>query len=519
MTKNLRTCCLINLLSCGVAGLLSAVDPLPIEPVKTSAAGFLGVAERGPTTPELVTSWLHFQQKYGSYIPDSYLSYAVEGFFINGGKRCYVGRITASNAAQAALNLTSNGNAALTLHAIGEGSWGNRIVVKVGAGSDTKEANQLLRLAVFYWKDSLPSLLFDPDVDKTTLPRPTVTEVFDNVSVDSSSPDFYELRVNKISNLVKISKLTGDSGGLPNGPAIVTKLAGTGLDGTLAIGVADYKGEGKLDKRKGLSAFKEIDEITIVNVPNANPDLVKAVIAHCEERKDCFVLVDVEKSTDVTGLIPQDKYADSGYAALYYPWIRILHPVTGMETLVPPGGYVAGIFARNDKVHGVHKAPANQVVGGANDLEFQTTKEAQAILNPRGVNVIRRFPGRGILVWGARTLSRDPLWKYINVRRLFMYLEESIEEGTQWVASEPNNEELWKRVRANISEFITRTWREGALVGTKTEDAFFVKCDRTSMTLEDIDNGRLICIIGIAPLKPAEFVIFRIGQWTCASPC
>jgi phage tail sheath protein FI len=190
----------------------------------------------------------------------------------------------------------------------------------------------------------------------------------------------------------------------------------------------------------------------------------------------------------------------------------VIDPEAGVKRLVPPGGHVAGIYARSDTERGVHKAPANEAVRGAQDVEFCVTPGEQAILNPKGVNVIRAFPGRGILVWGARTLSSNTLWKYINVRRLFNYVEESIDEGTQWVVFEPNDEKLWKRVVQTITQFLTRVWKDGALMGTKAEEAFFVKCDRSTMTQDDIDNGRLVCLIGIAPVKPAEFVIFRIAQ-------
>jgi uncharacterized protein len=183
-----------------------------------------------------------------------------------------------------------------------------------------------------------------------------------------------------------------------------------------------------------------------------------------------------------------------------------------LETL-PPGGYVAGIYARSDTERGVHKAPANEVVLGASDVEFQISKGEQDVLNPKGVNVIRSFPGRGIRVWGARTLSSNSLWKYINVRRLFIFIEASVEKGTQWVVFEPNDDRLWARVRATINQFLTGVWRSGALMGTTPEEAFFVKCDRSTMTQDDIDNGRLVCVIGIAPVKPAEFVVFRIAQW------
>lgn len=339
-----------------------------IEPVSTSTAGFLGITERGPTTPQLVTSWPEFQSKYGSYVSESYLPYAVNGFFTNGGQRCYIGRM---------------------------------------------------------------------------------------------------------------------------------------------IGLSDYK--------ERLNAFKEINEISIVYIPNADPDLVKAVITHCEDLKDRFAIIDADKSSDVKDLEPWGKYGITKYAAFYYPWIKILDPITGVNKLVPPGGSVAGIFARTDKERGVHKAPANEVVRGAIDLEFQINNNEQDTLTSRGVNVIRTFPARGILVWGARTLSDNSEWKYVNVRRLLIFIEESIVEGTRWVVFEPNDENLWARTKATITEFLIQCWKDGALMGTKPEEAFFVKCDRSTMTQEDIDNGRLVCIIGVAPMKPAEFVIFRIGQWSDGS--
>jgi phage tail sheath protein FI len=175
---------------------------------------------------------------------------------------------------------------------------------------------------------------------------------------------------------------------------------------------------------------------------------------------------------------------------------------------------MAGIYARVDVERGVHKAPANEVIRGITKIAQDVTKREQDLLNPRGINALRFFPGRGNRVWGARTVSSDASWRYVNVRRLFIYVEESIDEGTQWVVFEPNDEPLWARVRQTITNFLTTVWRSGALEGTKPDEAFFVKCDRTTMTQDDIDNGRLICVIGIAPVKPAEFVIFRIQQKT-----
>jgi phage tail sheath protein FI len=237
------------------------------------------------------------------------------------------------------------------------------------------------------------------------------------------------------------------------------------------------------------------------------------VITHCESLRDRFAIIDAAQGeSNVSTLNPRSSW-DTKYAAFYYPWLKVYDPLSKTYKLAPPGGHVAGIYARSDAERGVHKAPANEVVRGAVDLEFAITKGEQDILNPRGVNCIRAFPGRGIRVWGARTLSSDALWKYVNVRRLFLFIEESVDEGTQWVVFEPNDEKLWARIRQSITEFLTRVWRDGALMGKTPEEAFFVKCDRTTMTQDDIDNGRLICLIGVAPVKPAEFVIFRIAQW------
>lgn len=493
----------------------------PIEGVSTSTAGFLGITERGPTTPRFVSNWMQFQKIYGSYIDGSYLAYAVDGFFMNGGQRCFIGRVAASDAGKASINLTAGTKDALTVEAIGEGEWGKRIVVKVAA---VPESTVLFRLSVFYWKDPLPTPMFDPETEKKLKPQPVMGEFYDNISLDPKSPDYFDLKINGISNLINISLVTGYSGTVPNAPLTVTPLSGTDLDGApgTTIGLDDYLRDTVTDdipgQRKGLTAFKEIDEISIVCSPDALnvKDLAQKLIIHCEELKDRFAIIDADHGSskiDDPKLKPRDSVTDTKYAAFYYPWIKILDPLTGKEKLIPPSGHVAGIYARSDVERGVHKAPANEVVRGAMDLEFQITKGEQGMLNPRGVNVIRAFPGRGIRVWGARTLSSDALWKYINVRRLFIFVEESIEEGTQWVVFEPNDEKLWARVRATITQFLTRVWKDGALMGTKVEEAFFVKCDRTTMTQDDIDNGRLICIIGIAPVKPAEFVIFRIAQW------
>lgn len=867
------------------------VGSRPIEGVSTSTAGFLGETERGPTNPVFITSFLEYQRVFGSYFrQDKYLPHAVQGFFENGGQRCYVGRIVKTGSSEANLKLYKNRVPALTVEAVGEGTWGNRIAVKVTRGTLNG-----FKLSVSYWKK---------DEDLKALLRPAVSEVFDNLSIDEMSPNYYEKQVNGISNLIRIHRKDGDTGEFPecencgqvqirhttktitlseeatggeneyNGKTImITKGKGqggiyvidrfnvnsktvtidrdltadkqpdststyivassmfngsgtvdnsdkknitlTGVTGTenfinkkivifeenteniqvnlitkyengkvtlqeevlssissdslkcivieselnqgnvsvktvtltsqasstddtyngMFIEIIEGKGSGQVRKiidyigaeqlaivdtpwdrdkqpdntssyilfnvleqgsnvsrrtiqlaenatggkevyhgktimitngkgqggvyriegydensktvtinldleadkqpdssstyiiaepkyrgngivngsnkriitlngvidtenltgkkivvfkentnniqvnlitaysggkatlqsevldslasvspcyilfdsdpviegsirepqlvqkdylrtdtdkpgeRKGLTAFTEIDQISILYSPNAKAveGLIYSLITHCESLKDRFLIIDSPLGhKNIQTLDPRDQTAtgchDTKYAALYSPWIKVIDPEQGKIKTIPPGGHIAGIYARSDTERGVHKAPANEVVRGAVDLEFHFTKREQDMLNPRGVNIIRSFPGRGFYVWGARTVSSNTLWKYINVRRLFNFLEESIEEGTQWVVFEPNDEKLWARVKLTITEFLTRVWRDGALMGSKPEEAFFVKIDRTTMTQNDIDNGKLIALIGIAPVKPAEFVIFRIAQ-------
>ena len=269
-------------------------------------------------------------------------------------------------------------------------------------------------------------------------------------------------------------------------------------------------------KRTGLQAFQENGNVSIMAIPGVTaPEVQASLIAFCENKKSCFAILDVpmelKKTNDVANF--RDMY-DSTYAAMYHPWLEMYDAGAKRSAYFPPSGAMAGIYARTDIERGVHKAPANEVVRGCTGLSCAYNEGEQDILNPIGVNLIRAFPGRGIRVWGARTISSNGLWKYVNVRRLFIYVEESIRANTNWVVFEPNSETLWKRVTRTIENFLATCWRDGALAGSSPDQAFFVECGPTTMTQDDIDNGRLICQIGIAPVKPAEFVIFRITQKT-----
>ncbi len=484
-----------------------------IEGVSTSTAGFLGETERGSTTSKtVVSSWLQYRREFGGYLEDSYLPHAIEGFFKNGGQRCYVGRVVGgmSNKTNPATgNLSDkNGNLTLKLEAIGEGKWGNNIAYKLADG--TQDPKNEFKLTLFYWTKGVPVPYFDPEEDKRSTPHPSVVEVFDNLSMESDFSNYYEKKINNISNLVTVENIATSK----DKPAVIGGKVLALTNGSESnIELNDYKGIEKGDKStNGLVSFEKIDDISILYSPNSDKGLTLELRAHCEKLKDRFVIIDAPINTQ-TSVSPRDDY-ETKYGAYYYPWIKIIDPQNGRKKLIPPGGYIAGIYARSDVERGVHKAPANEIVRGVVEVEFPVTKGQQDVLNPKGVNCIRSFPGRGIRVWGARTLSSDPSWKYINVRRLFMYLEESIDEGTQWVVFEPNSEILWARVIQTISNFLKGVWKSGALMGLTPEEAFFVKCDRTTMTQDDIDNGRLIVMIGVAPVKAAEFVIFRIAQWT-----
>ena len=309
-------------------------------------------------------------------------------------------------------------------------------------------------------------------------------------------------------------------------PPIAMGLTG-GDDQIGTLSDRDYKGRDHVDpqRRTGLQALKNIDEVSIVAIPGRTNQLVQqAVIDHCELMRYRFAVIEAAEKDGMAQVKVHRSLYDTKYAAFYYPWLKIPDPFPDnprvqRNVLIPPSGHMMGIYARSDIERGVHKAPANEVIQGIRDLEVKLMKEEQDILNPRNINVLRNFRenNRGLRVWGARTISSDPDWKYVNVRRLFIFIEHSIDRGTQWAVFEPNDEPTWARLRRTVSAFLTNVWRDGALQGRTTEEAFFVKCDRTTMTQYDIDNGRLIMVIGIAPVKPAEFVIFRIGQWAGGS--
>jgi hypothetical protein len=519
-----------------------STGPVPIEGVSTSTAGFVGLSERGPTTVRLVTSLRDFERWYGGPVdPDtvSYLPFAVKGFFDNGGQRLFVARVTRPNAVASSLTLPTDGDD-LVVEAIGPGDLNGRLFVRVIPATRTLSADQLpagapptpdptrFRLQVLYFSTP-PDPFVDPfDRGQLRNPdrrEPDASEDWDNLTKDPLSSDY-------VVTALQGSQLVTTAPGTPGQPAAVdwTPLA-DGTDGDAMTAAAIV---GTELPPTGLTALRQIDEISLLCVPDEvnagllpnQPDrdeIRNQLVVQCEELKDRFAVLQVDQRQErVDTILPP---VTSSYAAIYYPWLRVLDSRTNDTRLVPPGGHMVGIYAKTDILRGVHKAPANVEVmgimtrdlpGNRKPLEYLVNKRQQDILNPRGINVVRDFRAdrRGIRVWGARTLAADAQWKYVNVRRLFIFVEESIDEGVQWVVFEPNSEPTWDRVRRSISNFLTSVWKSGALMGSLPEEAFYVRCDRTTMTQQEIDTGQLVCYIGLAPVKPAEFVILRYSQKT-----
>lgn len=287
------------------------------------------------------------------------------------------------------------------------------------------------------------------------------------------------------------------------------------------------------DYTRALASLEDIDDIAIVAAPGASIPNVPAIdsaasihaalIAHVSRPQSFrFAILDPPSGCSIPDVQSLRSRIDSPNAALYYPWVTTSNPLPDSsaypEINLPPSGFLCGIYTLSETQQGISKAPANLPVIGAVGLERSVTNADSDTLNPLGINCLRSFPGKGILVWGARTTSSDPEWKYVNVRRYLSYLESSIYTGTQWAVFEQNNERLWQIIRGDVSNFLGHEWQQGALSGSKPDQAFFVQCDRSTMTQSDLDNGRMVCLVGVAPIRSAEFIIFRIGQKTADTP-
>lgn len=512
----------------------------PIEGVGTSVAAFVGLAPTGPLNePTLVTNWSQYVASFGEFTEGYYLAHSVYGFFNNGGTAAYVVRVGGSAEGAAADGSAGTAPAAVTGSAAPAalppaepqqlGTFSVAAIAPGGTGS--------LSVEVADPEGEGPAERFRLIVKDGDKP----VESFD-VTAKKGGRNYVVTQVKERSRLITVTEAVpaaqlarpdnqtvalATPSAAPASPAAPSSAAPDASH----PGPAHYLGDSA--DRTGFGGLEAIDEISMVAVPDLmaayqrgaiDLEAVKAVqlglIAHCELMGDRVAVIDPPPGMNARQIrVWRQETAgyDSKYAALYYPWIKTFDPASGQSRLVPPSGHIAGVWARNDSERGVHKAPANEVVRGAVDLEIQITRGEQDLLNPIGVNCIRAFPGRGIRVWGARTLSSDPAWRYLNIRRYFNYLEESILIGTQWVVFEPNDHALWARIRRNISAFLVNEWRSGALFGQRPEEAYYVKCDEETNPPESVDVGRVVCEIGIAPVKPAEFVIFRLAQFSSGS--
>ena len=541
-------------------------SPRSIEGVGTSTAGFVGLAEKGPSigAPSLVTSFKSFTKQFGGFLSEfthgeyRYLANSVEQFFANGGTRCFVSRVVPADAKAAAKTA-----GILTAEAANEGKWGNRI--QISFNTVTKKKMQLISeagegyiakttegfregdLVVVNGEYNKIKSIFDNAivfeqpftgkvVDDTLIPKTVVylvtvdvsiryndeAENYSELSFNIASPNYIGTKLSS-SEIAKVTIAPMAEIGNPveailgEGQTSGMITLDGGSDGTMSkVNAATFIGEdGGPGKRTGIQAFVENELVSMMAVPGITiPEVVVALVGHCENLKNRVAVLDMPKDLYKTkDLIEYRNMIDSTYAAMYHPWIQVFDRASGKADFVPPSGAVLGVYSRTDINRGVHKAPANETVF-CTGLKTNYTKAEQDILNPEGINLIRSFPGQGIRIWGAKTASSNSAFKYINVRRLFIYVEESIKANTNWVVFEPNDATLWQRVSMTISSFLDGMWRTGMLAGSSASEAYFVEIGPSTMSRDDIMNGRLICNIGIAPSRPAEFVIFRVSQHT-----
>jgi hypothetical protein len=495
----------------------------PIEGVGTALCAFVGFTEKGPANePVLVTNWTQYTSNFGAFTDGALLPHAVYGYFLNGGGAAYVVRV-----GNGAASTAENGAAA----AAGEAPAGP--AAELTTGGDTPKP--CFRVRALEAGAAAPDLAVEvadasePGADTFKLiviKAGKVAETFDNVTTKRGTGNVVTA-VRQRSKLITIEEVKSAPLAAPE-KGVRIALSGGDLPAVPAVQPDHYVGDA--GARTGFSGLEAIEDVTMLCVPDLmtayqagmlDGDGVKAVqlamIAHCELMGDRVAILDPppalnpqrmkEWRVDVAGY-------DSKYAAMYWPWIKVMDPLSGKPIMLPPSGHVAGVWARSDETRGVHKAPANEVIRGVIDLECGITKGEHGQLNPAGVNCIRSFPGQGIRIWGARTLSSDPEWRYLNVRRLFNFIEKSILNGTNWAVFEPNDWRLWGTMERAVSMFLRRVWRSGALFGTSPEQAFFVKCDEENNPPENRDVGVLTVDVGIAPVKPAEFIVFRLSQFS-----
>lgn len=490
----------------------------------TAVTAFVGFTERYPTddptdpdglAPKLVTSWSQFESLFGSFTPGAVLPLSVYGYFANGGALAYIVRVP---------NTTPSGEPARRELPAADRALGLPIAVE----SLEPDADIALQVSTTDTDDDGPSP-FSIDVLSGT----TIVESFPNLILGKGKRNVATV-INATSTRIKVEVLLDEKTDLSSQIEVLKPgLYPLEKATPTPVPVTGRKFAGSETTRQGINGLAVADDVTMVVVPDlvtaaTKPDgsldlgLWKAVqtslISHCEQNGNRMAVLDAPP-----GMTPQQirdwrsdtAMYDSAYAALYYPWIKVENPIGvngDAEVLIPPSGHIAGVWARTDETRGVWKAPANDTIRGCLDVAYGVTQNEQAVLNPIGINCIRPFGTRGIRIWGARTLAGDSDWRYINVRRLFNMVESTIAEGTQWAVFEPNDVSLWEGIKRTLNAFLRGLWSAGALFGQSVDQAFYVKCDAETNPPESIDQGLLIVEVGIAPVKPAEFVVFRIAQ-------
>jgi uncharacterized protein len=503
--------------------------PRPIEGVGTSMAAFVGFAASGPVNkPVLITSWEQYVQTFGGlqeggvrngYMDGSYLGYSIFGYFNNGGRRCYV----------------------------------IRLPLMSGESAEKASANRALEAQVPTRASKAINILsFHPKGN----PQSDISIEVSPPSSDDAGEGAFNLRVKMddveevFENLIPGKPAKGGKGRGVVEAVQTSRLVTVVLEDKAATTLAERAPElgtfmlkantslelaqvqpgtfiGNVDDRSGLEGLEVLEDVTMVAIPDLmamyqrgmiDADGVKAVqialINHCERMQDRMAIIDPLpdlKPQAVKKWREKDSNFDSKFAALYYPWVKVAD-TNGKPITVPPSAFMAGIWSRSDAERGVHKAPANEIVRGALGPAYEVTSNEQDTLNPIGINCIRTFTNRGVRVWGARTLSSDADWRYINVRRLFNYVQKSMFYGTQWVVFEPNDINLWERVKRDITGFLLGVWRDGALFGKTQQEAFFVQVDEQNNPEESRNLGLLNVNIGLSPVKPAEFVVLKFYQ-------
>lgn len=494
----------------------------PIQGVGTAVAAFIGAARQGPATPVEITSWPQFTRTFGDQpIDGTYLYESVYGFFENGGNRCYVGNVFGQQ----------NGD--------GPAAGPAEAIIDHLQITDASEDGSGLGLEI----EVAPSATAAPAVsgDATDGDTPDAggggggaakvrvvvrrdgTPVFEQDDLSLTAAGTIARPPAGLKSLVDI-KVVGDVTGVPAG---VATLAAPSPAADIELSVNDFKGG--MDHRNGVNGLEAYPDITMVSMPDLwwavesgllsdaqGNGLVQDISSFCSNMGERMAILDPPPSASSKAQMEtwwDDIGLDNPYATVYWPWIEVDAADGNGTRIIPPSGHLAGVWSRNDGQRGVHKAPGNESIHGVRKLAFDPSDTEQGPLNMKGVNCLRNFRGRGIKVYGARTAAKtDQSWKYLNVRRYFNYLQESILAGTQWAVFEPNDHALWARIRRSIGAFLITEWRKGALFGTTPEQAFFIKCDADINTPETIDLGEVHCLVGVAPVKPAEFVIFTLSQ-------